>query len=404
MGTVDTNLGKRRHWVRRSIIILGLALVALAMLRNSLGAVFRPQDPALSLRIDPGNAEALADRAEQILWADPSLQNRALAERMALKSLNRSPISAAGARILATTRAMAGDTRGVRPLMEYAEGVSRRDLPTELWLIEDAVGRNDIPSALHHYDIALRGSAAARPILFPILVQATSHREVGDHLIQILNERPMWAEAFVAEAAQSAPNYHGLVRLLLGLARSHFPLEPIVIARASERMTTAHQYDLAWQAYKAGHPSADHDGLRDPNFAEISSEGAPFDWFILSDSGISAGPSPNERGRLAFNAPTGAGGVVARQMLLLPAAKFILSGRAFTSQPGEPPVQLRLTCVTGPSVAVIAATPGRRFSQRFLVPANCPAQWLEIAVDGGDSPVGASGEIGELDLRSDPPN
>ena len=49
-------------------------------------------------------------------------------------------------------------------LFHFASSLSRRDVPTQLWLIEDAVRKNDIPGALSHYDAALRSSLASQQI------------------------------------------------------------------------------------------------------------------------------------------------------------------------------------------------------------------------------------------------
>jgi len=136
-----------RLWLPSFLLLAGLLVVAMAMLRDSLAFVIRPADPALALRIDPDNAEIQASRAEQLLRLDPSANRRA-AEELARQSLRRSPVSAAGATMLATARDLAGDTSTARRLMDYSESVSRRDLPTQLWFVEDAVRRNDIPLAL----------------------------------------------------------------------------------------------------------------------------------------------------------------------------------------------------------------------------------------------------------------
>ncbi|WP_116092024.1 hypothetical protein [Sphingomonas crusticola] len=384
---------------RAALLLIGLALLAVAMLRNSLAFIVRPIDPALALRIDPTNAEVAASRSEQLLRTDPSPANRTLSEQLARRALDRSPTSAAAARMLATTRDLAGDPSSARRLMRYSESLSRRDLPTQLWFIEDAVRRNDVPQALHHYDIALRGSVTTAPLLFPVLVAALAQPPVVEGLIDTLRAKPRWADAFLNQASHDARDFDGLARLLVGLARHGYPLPDTTIALATARMADAGRYDRAWETYSASRHGAVRSGLRDPDFARLGENATPFDWAILPGSGIAAEPRlEGPASRLAYHAATGAGGVVARQLLLLPRASYIVGGRAFNAASAA---QLRLTCAGGG--AVIATIPienggehGAAFASRVTVPAGCTAQWLEVVVDGGDDPAGSSGEISQL--------
>jgi len=304
--------------------------------------------------------------------------------------------------MLATARDLADDQTTARQLMKYAESLSRRDLPTEMWFIEDAVRHNDIPTALHHYDIALRGSESAHSTLFSVLNGAIAQPEVTDALAQSLTARPMWADAFLQQAVQHAPDLSGLTRLLVELGRYGFPLPPTTTAVASARLVGAHRYEDAWQIYQAGHQDADRSGLRDPAFSKVNALGAPFEWALIQTNDFSA--QPGGGGRLAYTALTGAGGVVARQLLMLPPQQeFTLSGRSFDTQ-GRPTTRLRITCSDGRQIGEITIPSGDRFSGSFTAPSECRAQWLEILVDGGDSPAGAAGEIGELHLAPGRPH
>lgn len=389
--------------LKRILWLLALAVVAVMMLRVSLTNMWSRTDPSLALRIDPANAEAAEARADQLLLEN--LANRREAATLARRALERSPLSAAGARILAATGAVAGDAAATRRLLAYSESVSRRDLPAQLWLIQNAVEHDDVPAALHHYDIALRVLEPAKGILFPVLIKAISQPAVVDGLIDTLAAKPSWADPFLEQISRDAQDYDGLARLLTGLARRGYMLPDGAVVTATARMIEAGKYDPAWQIYAADRHDAARGGLRDPGFARIGDAGTPFDWALLGGNGVSGGPRLYGTGtRLAYSAATGAGGVVARQLLLLPAGAFVLGGRAFNVAPDSVPVQMRLTCAgTGAAIGAVATARGGRdgtaFAGRFTVPAGCPAQWLEIVADGGDSPAGASGELGALRIR-----
>src|SRR3546814_17422634 len=70
---------------------------------------------------------------------------------------------------------MHGDRAGGERLLAYSQTLSRRDLRTQLMAIELAVARDDIPSALRHYDIALRTKKNAPDLLFPVLTSALTN-------------------------------------------------------------------------------------------------------------------------------------------------------------------------------------------------------------------------------------
>lgn len=370
------------------------------MLRQSLADVVRPIDPALALRLDSDNADVAASRAEQLLRLDPS--NRAEAETLARRALRRSPVSAAGARMLATARDVAGDPGMARALMVYSESQSRRDLPTQVWLIQEAVEHDDIPRALHHYDIALRSSEATKPFLFPVLVKAIAQPPVVKGLIDTLAARPQWAAPFLNVASQEAQDLDGLAQLLQGLAGRGYPLAAAVVAQASARMVDAGRYDSAWLVYAASHGHPARTIVRDPSFAHIEVYGAsPFEWTIIGGNGLTAQSSRlGAWDALTYTAATGAGGVIARQLLLLPRGSARLAGRAYQGAANGSPAQLRLTCAGSGQPIMTRAANQALYIQDFAVPADCPAQWLEVIVDGGDSPLGSSGAIGDIRILS----
>jgi hypothetical protein len=387
--------------LKRIALLFALCVVAVLMLRASLANILRRIDPAVALSINPANGEAAEARAEQLMIE--SVANRSEAAALARRALDRSPVSAGAARILATAKLAGGNVDAARRLMTYSERVSRRDLPTQAWLIEDAVQRDDIPMALHHYDVALRSVDQAKALLLPILVKAIAQPPVVDSLIVTLAARPLWAPTFLDMAARDGRDFEGLARLLEGLARQGYSVPMSVTAQASARMVEAGYYDLAWRVYAAGHPHAARSIVRDPGFARIETDGAgPFEWSLVAANGLTAQPRRyGGQSVLSYNAATGAGGILARQLLLLPTGAARLAGRSYDSASSEARAQLRLTCAnSGKSIMTMAANMAN-YAQGFVIPADCPAQWLDVTVDGGDSPLGTSGAIGGLHILPD---
>lgn len=382
---------------KRIVWLVALALVASLILRDSLAYIIRPVDPGLALRIDPGNAEVAASRAEQLLRENPAY--RAEAEALARRALRRSPVSAAGARMIATARDLAGDPAAARRLMAYSESLSQRDLPTQLWLIQDAVQRNDVAQALHHYDVALRSSDVSKVILFPVLVRALNQPAVVAGLVDTIVRRPAWAVGFLDQASRDAQDMAGLAALIGGLGRRGYAVPDAVLAEASARMADAGRFDAAWHVHAAGDPHAARVMIEDPDFTRIGEATGPFGWTAIPGNGLSIEPRQyGAQNALAYRAATGASGTVARQLLMLPAGGFRLSGMAPDRAEGSPPAMVRLTCAgSGVPLASVAAN-RTVFAGSFVVPSGCAAQWLEIVIDGGDNPTGTTGAIGRLQI------
>ncbi|HWI85424.1 MAG TPA: hypothetical protein VNT42_03755, partial [Sphingomonas sp.] len=221
-------------------------------------------------------------------------------------------------------------------------------------------------------------------------------------LIDTLAARPLWADPFLEQASREAPDPEGLTRLIVGLARRHYPLSATTVAQASARIADRGRYDLAWQVHRTGHPNAVRGQVQDPNFLAAGEAATPFGWSILGSNGVTAELRSYGAGnRLAYMAATGAGGPAARQLLLLPTGSFTLDAQASAIAADSPGPRLRLTCAgSGQIIAQVPTTAIRAGDAslvgRFSIPSRCPAQWLEVVIDGGDSPAGASGEIGPV--------
>jgi hypothetical protein len=366
------------------------------MLRNSLGFVLRKTAPALALRIDPDNDQILAGEAELMLRAAPTVAQAMRTEVLARRALRRSPISAQAVRMLATARDLQGDASGARSMMAYAERLSRRDLPTQLWLIQDAVDHNDIRGALHHYDIALRSSDFAQSLLFPVLEHALAQPSVIHELVQILAAQPVWKDDFLRAASREAQDLDGIASLLDELAARQASLIPAgVIAKVSARLVESGKFEPAWRLYLLGNPRASR-AVRDPNFAKLGQSENAFDWRMTGSSGLSAEPMARGSVRgLSYRAAAGAQGIMATQLMLLPPGRYQLQGRA--DMVVGPPALLQLICTGGAMIASQPVSNGL-FGGQVVIPPDCAAQWLRIALAGPDGSGNATGIISAVGI------
>lgn len=111
-----------------------------------------------------------------------------------------------------------------RRLFLHSERLSRRNLITQLWAIEDAVARDDVAGALRHYDIALRTAPRMAEVLFPVLKSASTDPAIRTGLIRTLSGKPLWAGDFIDYVSDNSADPQATVSLLRGLQQAGVPL------------------------------------------------------------------------------------------------------------------------------------------------------------------------------------
>jgi hypothetical protein len=332
------------------------------------------------------------------------------ARQLALRALERDPTRANAWRVLGFAEGIRGRTELATRVLRIAERTSRRDLALQLWLIEERVAQNDIPGALHHYDIALRTSRSSADILLPILSSATASDPIVVPLARLLLSNPPWRREFLQKLAETAPSGDNVAELFVILTRNGSPPESDLVVHTVHHLVNRGHFAGAWHIYRlARRPSPSALLLRNGDF-QSENPVPPFDWRLESNSALSAERRIlDETGRapvLVVNAASGQGGVAAQQLLILPRGRYTLSARS-GPVPGTEPAELALTvgCVRPPSLTLLrldlATAQGRvpASSGQFEVPAGCPAQWLSVAVAPDFDPGAIAAWVGSVALR-----
>jgi hypothetical protein len=285
-----------------------------------------------------GNSIKAATASAYLEHGAPTPTALESASALATTVVRREPANVVAVRTLALTAAVTdrGDAKAKR-LITYAESLSRRDLPTQLWLIENNVAANNIDSALLHYDRALRTNLAARDILIPILAEAAKQPAVAHPLAKMLATRPMlWTEfadkfIFASDAPDALALTMGVLRLDPSKEGERNFLQQTMVSLV-DGGAPAKAYSLFTSAVGKSIPSGTF--VRNGSFTDAPKL-APFDWLLLDETDLSAtrdrrGDGANDWS-LFLTAQNGRNGVVARQLLMLPrhAARCCFSASYF---------------------------------------------------------------------------
>jgi hypothetical protein len=398
----------RRELIGRLALIGGLLALLVVVVRLSLAPVFATSRPDFALMLASGHAQAHASEArtllERLRWA----ADRPRIEAHVAAAIARDPTNVVAIASAGLARDLARQPDRAARLFAYSDALSRRDLPTQLWLIESAVAKGDPGTALRHYDVALRTSRSAASLLFPILVDATASPSITEPLARTLATRPPWGPQFVQQLAQSGRDLGAAAALYRAMRALKVEVPEQTVATLTGRMVEARDYQAAWRLYADFHPGARPDTLRNGDLRQQVGFPSPFDWTLSEEPSLGAQLIADKGGgALAFDASVDAGGIAARQLLMLPPGRHALSGRAYdTAQAGVRRPVFRVRCVETIGAETLgqvelpsADVNGAGFQLPFSVPGNCRAQWLELVIVPSEGAVNVSGTVGELSIR-----
>jgi hypothetical protein len=375
--------------IQRLLVVIATLLLSLGAIVIGVSGIARAGNPELALRLSPTDSRALSSLANRLLLEEPSTGGIARSKQLAQAALLNDPTNVEALRVLG----FAAPQKEQLAIFELADRLSRRDLATQLWLIEYYVGRDDAARALTHYDAALRTSSVAPQLLFPVLAKASGDVTLAPQIARILAKRSPWAMDFLSYLLTSSPSDETLLTIFKGLARSGPKLPQVFTDRLMARMVQQYPFDLAREAYfvAGGTDKSVGKHVKNGNF---SSDPAllPFDWTFTADEKIDAGRSPSEDVendlRLVVQVSQATTGEAARQLLMLPPGRYVLTSTA-GSVPSQKQAQLawQMTCAAQTGAKFLemilppSASSGLTSRSEFSVPSsNCSAQWLSLRV------------------------
>lgn len=289
-----------------------------------------------------------AEEAATLVQRSPQAPELFRAEMLARRALLHDPLNVVAARTLGLIAALNEHHAAAQRWFTVAQALSRRDLPTQLWLIEDAVGQGQIDAALQHYVYALNTNRSAEPVLFPILVAASGDPAINRPLAALLRRRPLWWGRFLDTLISTGTFPKGLTTLIVA---AHLDTgksdEQQLAARAIQRLFQIHAEADAFALYRQ--ISGDRqDGIRNGDF-QRGNPLPPFDWDLADQADIFAtvttGPDDRHPRALALTSANGKGGVAAQQLLHVKSGTYTISALTSSDQvdPAARP-RLQLLC------------------------------------------------------------
>ena len=388
---------------KKAALIIWGVLAALFIWLNcasTVGIVLARKSPAGSFALGYHTAAAEAAIAVAGLAAAPQT-NRAVIAAHARAALRREAINVDAVVALGTATALTNHMLAAEHMFAYAEQLSRRNIPTQLWLIENAVQQGKIEPALVHYDRAMSVSVSTRALLLPVLATAAATPTVAQPLARLLSRRPLWWPAAIEQFIASQDPVHVLPPAVAALRlRPNIPEERAYLVSAMRRLADAGAAAAAFSMYRAAQPRfAVIALLRAGDFEKVG-DLPPFDWSLADGANVSGVIQPGGVGSgsaLFLSAEGGGQGEVARQVLLLPSSATY----RFMATTGNVPQELTdrprivVSCLSSEKSVLLdqafatGGGHGARVAGTITIPPGCTSQLLQIVMHASLDGAGA---------------
>jgi hypothetical protein len=389
--------------MRSAMMALGGIAFAAVAGAQALVQVTQTSNPRLALMVDGGNPLALAADADRRWRVAPgNAAVRAQVEAEAQRSLEAMPLNPRALRLKGFATEARDTTGRARSLLTLADRMTRRDVETQLWLIEDSVRAERVDQTLVHYDTALRTNPRIGAVLYPILGNAIADPEIQRAMAPYLRPPAPWVVGFVRASTESGTELGALSKTLARYGQ--VPAQSLQ-SQLLNALITAGLYEEA-ALYFRSMPGATPQILQGVAFdqAHTNPVFVPLAWQPLANETVSVALEPGGPGKRRYHIAIGPEESVAalHKVLILPAGAYRLDIlQSFATRPADAKVAWQLVCLAAPAASkpIFGIVDTReRTAATFTVPTGCKAQELSMSVASGASDAGLDFYVDGLTL------
>jgi hypothetical protein len=374
--------------------------------QNAAQSYLREADPQAAYSADPSDGLAAVNAFAAELTKNPQFIISSRDADAARASLVSRPLNANLLSFYGLRAASIGEPGLASALMASADAVSRRDAFSQLWMIEQKSGSDDVKGAITHYNALLSVHPAMQATFLPVLVSAVAYPEVRAAIRPYLNPETRWSAPFLDLASQRVEvgQYRDLVEPIA--SRLGGDGYAVSNARIIYRMLQSGLAGDAWRLFSLVTPNFDVAAFRNfvPAGANLDRKWQPLSWTLGQSEDISA--SVDDDGTIdVIVAPTARGLIASRDVAVIPSSTYVLGHRSIY-EPGSPLASLRWSvyCVAqnGPQPIVdrfVPATANSKLVQLSVkVPENCNLVRVDLSTLGSEGQLNSMVKITDLML------
>ena len=321
------------------------------------------------------------------------------------------PLNARAMRTIGWAYTSRRQPANARAAMLAAEGMSRRDAITQLWLAENSARANDLPGTLRRIDAVLRTEPLLREAQLQRVASVLTLPLARAAFQPYIRADNPWIEDLMALAIGRLPQIEPVARLVV--ERDRMPdtirLRQFYVTLV-QRMVDEKQLSLLPRVYRRL-PGAQPATLASLALTDTQFTGgyAPLVWSLstASDWGgaqVSVAEARDGSALDLFALPQ-TRGVAASKLLLLGPSGHRLAWRVFDRTPNpQAEARWQVSCLSAApnSVAVQSANlfADNARSGELLLPANCRYALVAMEVAGGNGSNPASIVVGNLTMTA----
>jgi hypothetical protein len=374
--------------------------------QNAAKSYLREADPKSAYAADTSDGLAAVNAFASELKTNPQFVISSRNADAARASLVNRPLNASLLSFYGLRAASIGQSGLATALMASADIVSRRDAFSQLWMIEQKSGANDVKGAVSHYNALLSVHPAMHVTLLPLLVSAAAYPEVMAALRPYLNPETRWSAPLLDLASQRL--HVGQYRDLVGPIASRLRGDEYTVSnvRIFSRMLQSGLASDAWKLFSLVAPKVDIGAFRAfaPGGANLDTRWQPLSWTLGQSDEISASVDGNGAIDVTV-APTARGLIASRDVAVISSSTYLMGHRSIY-EPGSPRASLRWSvyCVAenGPHLLVdrfVPANDNLKLVQLSVkVPENCNLVRFELSALGSEGQFSSMVKITDLTL------
>ncbi|MXP44401.1 hypothetical protein [Allopontixanthobacter sediminis] len=387
-------------FIRIALLSAAVVILTYLVLAQATAHVMRSTRGAAEVPGFVFDATAKANRAAVILALatqdggkpDPNTLSRV--ENMAQSALGRDLLVPAAWRTLAAADEAKGSSEdNVLPYYEASSQISRRDLPTQAWLLRYYLKRGDTAKGFRQLDLAMRRSSAGRELALPLLARSVGDSTLHTFLANAFAADVPWRSEFFLQLTRTPPSEEDFLKYWPTVSDQTIKEEKEVMLTVAAGLVQQGLYRAAREIILRTAPTDEM--LANGNF-EQPNNAPPFDWEMQSTNsyeavqGAYADEVEGENGAF-IRLEAGTEAQVMRQILFLYPGQYSLEALSGPDRDGVlESLSLRVNCgatkgamgrPVGEMQLALGRTP-RRTKSAFTVPDECPAQWLTVFARG----------------------
>ena len=382
---------------RGLLVVAAALLLAVQVVRNAAVAELSARSPDAASRIWPGHPNAkIAAGMTEIGRAARDQKSVSLSVfTMIDDAAVKAPLSPEPFLVKGVQAQLSGDVALSTRAFVAAERRDPRSLPARYFLADHYFRAGDAQRGLAEAAALARLAPGGVSSMAPYVAAYAKDRTTWPQLRGIFSTNSDLETAALGALAADAANADAVIALA---DDAHLTPASGWVPILLGRLVEAGQYAKAraiWSRAARVH-TAQGETVHDAAFADRNSP-APFNWELISSGVGLAERQPGGRLHVLYYGQQD--GVLARQLLVLPPAKYSMTMRVAgnLSQARALTWSIRCDRVQSPFAAAPLDAIARQ-PWTFTVSRDCPAQWLELSAVSSDAPQQSEFTIGSLKL------